>query len=101
VKILYVVNNAAFFASHRLPLALEARRRGHEILLVTGEAGSARLEAPAIEQLRALGIRHLVTRFRSGSVSPRHELDGFLAVVRCMRDWQPDLVHCASPRGLL
>jgi glycosyltransferase involved in cell wall biosynthesis len=101
VKILYVVNNAAFFASHRLPLALEARRRGHEILLVTGEAGSARLEAPAIEQLRALGIRHLVTRFRSGSVSPRHELDGFLAVVRCMRDWQPDLGHCASPKGLL
>ena len=101
MKILYVVNNAAFFASHRLPLALEARRRGHEIMLVTGEAGSARLEAPAIEQLQALGIRHLVTRFRSGSVSPRHELDGFLAVVRCMREWQPDLVHCASPKGLL
>ncbi len=101
VKILYVVNNAAFFCSHRLPLALEARRRGHEVMLVTGEAGSARLEAPAIEQLRATGIPHLVTGFRSGSVSPLRELAGFMAVVRCMRRWRPDVVHCASPKGLL
>ena len=101
MKILYVVNNAAFFCSHRLQLALEARRRGHEVMLVTGEAGSARLEVPAVEQLRALGIPHLVTRFRSGSVSPLRELAGFLAVIRCMRQWRPDLVHCASPKGLL
>lgn len=101
MKILYVVNNAAFFCSHRLALALEARRRGHEVMLVTGGAGSERLEAPAIEQLRTLGIPHVVTRFGSGSLSPLRELSGFLAVARCMRQWRPDLVHCASPKGLL
>lgn len=101
MKILYVVNNAAFFCSHRLPLALEARRLGHEVMLVTGEAGSVRLEKPALEQLRSLNIPHLVTRFRSGSISPLREVSGFLEVVRCMRTWQPDLVHCASPKGML
>ena len=101
MKILYVVNNAAFFCSHRLPLALEARRRGHEVMLVTGEAGSARLEAPAVEQLRDLGIPHLVTRFRSSSLSPLRELAGLGGVARCMLQWKPDLVHCASPKGLL
>ena len=42
-KIAFVVNNVAFFVSHRLPLA-EAVSLGWETLLVTGRPGSLTLE---------------------------------------------------------
>jgi hypothetical protein len=41
VKILYVANHAAFFVSHRLPIALAARDQGYAVDLLTGQAGSA------------------------------------------------------------
>ncbi len=35
-KLLFVVNVDWFFMSHRLPIALEAMRRGYEVHLATG-----------------------------------------------------------------
>lgn len=101
MKILYVVNNAAFFCSHRLPLALAARQAGHEVALVTGQAGSPTLEAPALEQLRRYGLQHQVTAFRSGGVAPWAEGLGLIQVIAFMLRWKPDLVHCVSPKGVL
>ena len=101
MRILYVVNNAAFFCSHRLPLALAARAAGHEVALVTGQAGSPTLEADALQRLASLGIPHTATNFRSGGLHPLAEARGLLQLARAMRRWRPDLVHCASPKGLL
>lgn len=101
MKILYVVNNAAFFCSHRLPVALAARQAGHEVALLTGQPGSATMEAPALERLRQLGVTHQATAFRSGGVAPWSEGLGLLQAIAFMRRWKPDLVHCASPKGVL
>ncbi|MBX3655509.1 MAG: glycosyltransferase family 4 protein [Ramlibacter sp.] len=101
MRILYVVNNAAFFCSHRLPLAIAARKAGHEVALITGQAGSVLLEASAVQQLKYAGIRHIATRFKTGGISPFSELIGFCEVVRAVSAWQPDIIHCASPKGLL
>jgi glycosyltransferase involved in cell wall biosynthesis len=101
VKILYVVNNAAFFCSHRLPLALAARAAGHEVALATGAAGSATMEADAVRQLRGLGIVHHVTAFTSSGTNPVKEGAAILLLALLMRRWRPDVVHCASPKGVL
>ncbi len=101
MKILYVVNNAGFFCSHRLPLALAARNAGHEVMLLTGQPGSAALESPALALLRRHGVPHRVTAFRSGGVAPWSEGLGLAQVVSTMLRWKPDLVHCVSPKGVL
>lgn len=101
MKILYVVNNAAFFCSHRLPLALAARAAGHEVALVTGGAGSPTLEAPALRELRAQSVPHRVVAFSSVGMNPLRELLGLLQLYVHIRRWQPAVVHCASPKGLL
>ena len=101
MRILYVVNNAAFFCSHRLPIAIAARERGHEVALASGQAGSPKLEAAAIEKLAAAGVAHMATRFSSGRIDVVAEIAGLLELWRIMRVWPPDLVHCASPKGLL
>lgn len=101
MKILYVMNNAGFFCSHRLPIALAARQAGHDVMLLTGQPGSPALEAPALEQLRKHGVEHQVTAFHSGGVSPWKEGLGLAQIVAFMLRWKPDLVHCVSPKGVL
>lgn len=101
MRVLYVVNNAAFFVSHRAPIALAARARGHEVALVTGQGGSATLEADAVRSLSEHRIPHQVTSFSSTGINPLVELRGLWRLVREMRRWRPTVVHCASPKGLL
>src|SRR4030095_16166436 len=101
VKVAFVINHAAFFVSHRLPIALEAMRRGHDVVLITGAAGSETMEAAAEARLRAQGIRHIRVAFTASRNTPLRELRGLAQVIRMMRRERPDIVHCASPKGIL
>lgn len=100
-SIAYVVNHAAFFVSHRLPLAVEALRRGHRVELVTGQAGSLSMESPAETALALHGIAHRRVAFTSSGVNPLRELWSLLQLTILLRRIRPDLVHCASPKGVL
>ena len=44
LKIAYVINDAAFFVSHRLPLALEVQKLGGHVCLITGHNVNEKLE---------------------------------------------------------
>jgi glycosyltransferase involved in cell wall biosynthesis len=101
LRVLYVVNNAAFFVSHRLPIAVGARQRGDEIVVATGRAGSPTLEASALEELRRLRIDHRSVAFTSSGINPAVEVLGLSQLVRVMRTVSPTVVHCASPKGVL
>ena len=100
-KILYVVNHAAFFVSHRLPLALAARESGYDVELITGQPGSVSMEEPAVVALEAARIKHSRVAFGSASINPFIELYGLVQLIRRIALSRPDLVHCASPKGLL
>jgi glycosyltransferase involved in cell wall biosynthesis len=101
LRIAYVVNHAAFFVSHRLPLALEAKKMGFDVSLFTGQAGSQEMEENAVKQLDTLDIRHRRTISRSSGINPLIEFCGLVQLI-CMLLWyRPDIVHCASPKGVL
>jgi glycosyltransferase involved in cell wall biosynthesis len=100
-RIAYVVNHAAFFVSHRLPLALGARQAGYEVALFTGQAGSAEMEQIAVNSLVTQGIAHRRTVSRSSSMNPMFELLGLLQLFWFLWCFRPDVVHCASPKGVL
>ncbi len=100
-RLTFVVNHVAFFVSHRLPIALEAQRRGYIVDLLTGQAGSEMMESGAEHALSATGIAHRRLAFRSSGINPVIEFWGLLQLVWFLRRRRPDLVHCASPKGLL
>jgi glycosyltransferase involved in cell wall biosynthesis len=100
-RILYVINHAAFFVSHRLVLALEARRRGFSVSLLSGQAGSATMERGAESILTNAGVAHMRVPFTSAGVNPVRELLALALMVRYVVRLHPDLIHCASPKGLL
>ena len=85
-KVLFVVNDAAFFKSHRLRLAQEALARGYEPVVACGkDTGEAALEALGI-RCRSFGLS------RSG-INPLRELQTFAALLEIYRSERPHIVH--------
>ena len=86
LTVLYVVNDAAFFLSHRLRLACEARNCGFRVVIVCGEdTGESRLAAHGFE-FRTIPLSR-------SSFNPFRELRTYRALERIYRSEQPDLVH--------
>lgn len=100
-RIAYVVNHAAFFVSHRLPLAVGARQAGFDIRLLTGKAGSKEMEETAVMQLQATGVVHRRASFSSSGMNPLIEFLGLLQLAWFVIRFRPDIMHCASPKGVL
>lgn len=97
----FVVNTAAFFLSHRLPIALEAQRQGYRVALITGQAGSAVMETDAAATLAAHGIAHTQLGFTSAGTNPLRELPSLIAMVKALRRIKPDILHCTTPKGIM
>jgi glycosyltransferase involved in cell wall biosynthesis len=101
MKIAFVVNHVAFFVSHRLPIAIDAQRRGWSVSLLTGRPGSDEMEEEAGRTLLRSGIEHWRFCFGGGGINPFRELLGFVGLWRRLVRLRPDVLHCASPIGVL
>jgi glycosyltransferase involved in cell wall biosynthesis len=92
--VLFVVNDAAFFLSHRLVVAEAARAAGFNVEIATG-AGSA------TGKIRELGYTfHELPLSRSG-LDPLAELTSLGAIYKLFREVRPDLVHLVTIKPVL
>jgi glycosyltransferase involved in cell wall biosynthesis len=95
-RLLYVVNVSWFFLSHRLPLAVEARRRGYDVHLATHVSSAA--DHAAIETA-GIVLHELEVRRSDQSVTGNVGL--FISLWRLYRKVQPDLVHHVTLKPVL
>ena len=93
-RLLFVVNNPAFFLSHRLPLALAARQAGHEVHVAT-------MDGPAVAQIAAHGLAHHVIPMTRSGKQVLQELRSLLALWRLFRRLRPDVVHLVTIKPVL
>jgi glycosyltransferase involved in cell wall biosynthesis len=100
-RVAYVVNNVAFFVSHRLTLSLAAREAGLNVRLFTGEAGSQEMERIAVARLLENGLAYERAVFTSSGVNPLRELLGLVQLITFIIWYKPDIMHCASPKGVV
>ena len=92
--LLFVVNNPAFFMSHRVPVALAAQKAGYDVHVAT-------MDGPAVADIQALGMtHHAIPMTRSGK-RPQQELGTLLALVRLFRRLRPDVVHLVTIKPVL
>ena len=93
-RLLFVVNQAGYFLSHRLPLALAARDAGWEVHVATARAPEQRIIAEA-------GLTpHDLPLSRAG-LRPDKELRAILASWRLLRRLRPRVVHCVALKAVL
>ncbi|GGN38547.1 MULTISPECIES: glycosyltransferase family 4 protein [Marinomonas] len=92
-KIVFVVNNAAYFLSHRKPIGLALLARGNEVHII------APGECPV--ELSEAGFNyHSVEMSRKG-MNPLAELSTIFALHRLFKKIQPDLVHLVTIKPYL
>ena len=101
MKILYVINHAAFFVSHRKVIADKAAKNGYIPILLTGQGSSKKMEEDAKRIISESSIEHFIAPFSSGSMNVFLELFGFLKLLWQVKKIKPEIIHTASPKGNL
>ncbi|OXR49862.1 glycosyl transferase [Pusillimonas sp. T2] len=93
-RLMFAINNPAFFLSHRLPLALAAREAGFDVHVAT-------MDGPTVPQIQALGFRHHVIPMSRSGRNPFRELLTMLAFRRLFIQQRPAIVHAVTIKPLL
>lgn len=93
-RVLFLVNDPAFFVSHRLALAVAARAEGYDVHVATG-AGAA------IAAIESAGFVHTALPLSRSGASPVTELRAILAIRRLFQRTRPDLVHLVTIKPVL
>ena len=88
-KLLFVVNQPAFFLTHRLPLAVAALNAGYEVHVAT-QSG------PGVEQIRAAGLIHHLIPLQRSARNPFADLWLFWMLIRLFRQLRPSIVHLVT-----
>lgn len=93
-RLLFVVNNPAFFLSHRLPLALAAQHAGYDVHVAT-------MAGDSVPQILAHGLTHHVIPMTRSGKNPVQELRTVWALYRLFCTLRPALVHLVTIKPVL
>lgn len=94
VVIVYIVNVDWFFISHRLPIAIEALRQGHEVYIFAKDTGK-------MEYLKSLGINIFPINLERGSINPFQILKLLSELKEKITRIKPDVVHLVTIKPVL
>src|SRR5207302_771226 len=93
-KLLIVVSLLEFFVSHRLPLALEARRRGWKVIVAAPGNSD-------VSSLTSHQIEFIPLRFSRSGWNPAVELMNLFSVWKCLDNVHPDIAHLVAIKPVL
>lgn len=94
VSLLFVVNDAAFFLSHRLGIALGAREAGYLVKVAT-------MPGPAVERIRNLGFEHFFIPMDRSGRNPAKELVSFFSILKLLWMVRPDVLHLVTIKPVI
>lgn len=93
-RVVYVVNYPIFFLSHRLDLALRARKAGYDVVVIT-PAGEG------VERIKMAGLGWHEMRFDPGGMNPWRDVETIRDLVSLFRRLRPDIVHNVTVKPVL
>ncbi|MEZ5453033.1 MAG: glycosyltransferase family 4 protein [Thiothrix sp.] len=96
-KILFVGNDAAFFLSHRLPLAKQLGNQGYDVHVAMPEPESN----PSAMSIQSHGMNYHQFSMDRMSRNPLRELNTVWSLFRLYQWVQPDLIHHIAVKAIL
>lgn len=94
LRLLFVVNHAGFFLSHRLPLALAAQDAGYDVHVATPRSKH-------VPRLLATGLPWHELRLSRSGMNPMSELRLFRDLCKLYRRLRPHVVHHVTAKPVL
>jgi len=92
--LLFVVNSAKFFLSHRLRIALAAKDNGFNVHIATADG-------TCVEKIKSLGLKHHVIPFDRKGQNPFIEITTLISLFKLFRTLRPDLVHLVTIKPII
>jgi len=92
--LLFVVTEDWYFCSHRLQLAIAAKKAGYNVAVVTQETNHG-------DEIRRAGLRLIPIKFQRSGMNPFSDLMTIRSLIRIYRTEQPDLIHHVSLKPIL
>jgi len=89
-RLLFLLNDAPFFITHRLSIGTAARDAGWEVHVAVP------FEAKAVARIEAEGLIHHDVPLARGGTNPLAELKLLATYWKLMGNIKPDLVHCVT-----
>jgi glycosyltransferase involved in cell wall biosynthesis len=92
--LIYVVNDAPFFLSHRLALAKTARESGYDVTVVTPAMAG-------VDAIKAAGFHWEPLPLDAGKMRPWKDARTILRLLGLYRSLRPDIVHHITVKPML
>lgn len=93
-KLFIIVNVDWFFLSHRLPVALAAKKDGWDVTIVTADTGR-------LQDIEAEGLRTIDLPMSRSGMNIMEELKTLLFLYKLYRREKPDVVHHVGMKTIL
>ncbi len=93
-KLLFIVNVDWFFISHRLPIAIEAVKKGYDVHVACADTGN-------INEIKKHGIAVHSVKFTRSGTSIIKELKTLLELNKIFKNISPDIVHGVTIKPVL
>ncbi|OQW50287.1 MAG: hypothetical protein A4S09_00395 [Proteobacteria bacterium SG_bin7] len=93
-KLVFIVNNSAFFASHRLALGVAAKKRGYDVFILAPNSSD-------IHTIASLGLHLRNFYLKRKSINPIHELISVISILKVLREIRPDIIHGVSIKACI
>ena len=100
-KIIFFVNHAAFFVSHRLNLAVSAKKQGLNVEIILGNPASIDEEKRAIKILKNKKIKIKKFPFSSAETGLLNNILCLFKILFYLKDNKTDIIHLISPKAIL
>lgn len=100
-KIAYIINHASFFYSHIIDNACYVRKNKYNVKLFCGLAASKKMDIFSKKKIKQKKIQIEQHSFQSSSINLFQETIGFLKLVKSIKEYNPDIIYCASPKGIV
>lgn len=94
LKLLFFVTEDWYFCSHRLPLAVAAKKAGFEVIVVTRVRGHG-------EVIRKAGLKLIPIEISRRGMSLWKELLTLIKLIRIYKKEKPDLIHHVAVKPVL
>jgi glycosyltransferase involved in cell wall biosynthesis len=93
-QILFVLNSAQFFLSHRQEIALEAQRGGFEVSVATPDS-------ELVSEIIDLGFNHYPIAFKRGGQNPFQEIFTLFRLTKILLRCEPSLLYLTTIKPIL
>lgn len=94
MRVVYLVNVDYFFLSHRLPLALEAQKRGYDVYLLAQNTGR-------FEEIEQFGIKVIDLPIGRGVGNAWQFVVSFMKLCAAYRRLKPTIVHHVTVKPII